>query len=109
MPDARFGVGNIPGGRYAPAAWTDKSGHCWMFGGYGYDSKGKFADFNDLWKYDLGSPGPTTITPHSDGDTGFINHHPHAVESQNIPTTHTPRSNSSDECEVEFSHVLANA
>ena len=63
MPDARFGVGNIPGGRYAPAAWTDKSGHCWMFGGYGYDSKGKFADFNDLWKYDLGSPGPTTITP----------------------------------------------
>jgi N-acetylneuraminic acid mutarotase len=46
-----FGAGNIPGGRFAPAFWTDSSGHFWMFGGYGYDSAGKYGYLNDLWEF----------------------------------------------------------
>jgi len=46
-----FAAANIPGGREAPAAWTDSSGHFWMFGGYGYDSKGVYSELNDLWEF----------------------------------------------------------
>jgi hypothetical protein len=35
------------------AAWTDKSGNYWLFGGYGYDSTGAGAAFlGDLWVYE---------------------------------------------------------
>jgi N-acetylneuraminic acid mutarotase len=36
-------AGNIPGSRNSSAAWTDKSGNFWLFGGIGA--------LNDLWKY----------------------------------------------------------
>ena len=42
---------NIPGPRDKAAAWTDKSGQQWLFGGEGYDSNGTFGELNDLWEY----------------------------------------------------------
>jgi hypothetical protein len=46
--------GNVPGGRYLPAIWTDPSGHLWLFGGYGNDLNSLQAGLNDLWKYSAG-------------------------------------------------------
>jgi len=44
-------AGNIPGGRFDAARWTDASGNFWLFGGYGYDANGELGYLNDLWKY----------------------------------------------------------
>jgi N-acetylneuraminic acid mutarotase len=44
-------LGNVPGARFAPVAWTDAPGNLWLFGGYGYDSTGFPASMNDLWRY----------------------------------------------------------
>jgi N-acetylneuraminic acid mutarotase len=44
-------AGNVPGGRYLATSWTDKSGHLWLFGGYGKDASGKFGELNDLWEF----------------------------------------------------------
>lgn len=41
-------VENIPESRSGAAAWTDKDGNLWLFGGAGSISRG---DFNDLWRY----------------------------------------------------------
>jgi len=46
-PDA----GNIPGGRYSAATWTDSVGHLWLFGGFGFDSAGNRGYLNDLWEF----------------------------------------------------------
>jgi N-acetylneuraminic acid mutarotase/LysM repeat protein len=46
-PDA----GNIPGGRYGAANWTDNSGNFWLFGGQGYDANGAVGYLNDLWEF----------------------------------------------------------
>lgn len=43
--------GNVPGGRYYAASWTDGVGNLWLFGGYGLDSTGTNGYLNDLWKY----------------------------------------------------------
>jgi N-acetylneuraminic acid mutarotase len=43
---------NIPGGRYAAAAWSAQNGFLWLLGGDGLDSAGDRGDLNDLWKYD---------------------------------------------------------
>jgi len=43
--------GNIPGGRYQPSAWTDASGHLWLFGGWGYDANGSAGSLNDMWEF----------------------------------------------------------
>jgi N-acetylneuraminic acid mutarotase len=40
-------AGNIPGGRYSSATWTDPSGNFWLFGGYVYN----VGELNDLWEY----------------------------------------------------------
>jgi hypothetical protein len=40
--------GNQPGSRGGASAWTDATGHLWMFGGQGLSSGG---DMNDLWKF----------------------------------------------------------
>jgi N-acetylneuraminic acid mutarotase len=32
--------------------WTDKNGHFWLFGGRGFDSKGKEGYLNDVWEFD---------------------------------------------------------
>ena len=45
---------NVPGSRGMTATWTDAAGNFWLFGGFGYDSAGTFADLNDLWKYSAG-------------------------------------------------------
>jgi N-acetylneuraminic acid mutarotase len=44
-------AGNIPGGRISPASWTDKNGHRWFFGGWGYDANGNAGELNDLWEF----------------------------------------------------------
>jgi N-acetylneuraminic acid mutarotase len=51
--------GNVPGGRYGSAAWTDASGALWLFGGYGYDSWWVAGYLSDLWKY---NPATTNWT-----------------------------------------------
>ena len=49
---------SIPGARRSPAAWVDKDGNFWIFGGFGVDSKkrspldGVFSELNDLWRFD---------------------------------------------------------
>jgi N-acetylneuraminic acid mutarotase len=44
--------GNTPGGREYAAAWIDKSGHLWLFGGLGLDANDNFDKLNDLWEFD---------------------------------------------------------
>jgi N-acetylneuraminic acid mutarotase len=45
-------AGNIPGGRYDAANWTDNSGHLWLFGGQGfYSSDNWMGLLNDLWEF----------------------------------------------------------
>jgi len=48
-------AGNIPGSREYAVSWTDGNGNFWLFGGYGYDSKGTLSNLNDLWEFN-----PTT-------------------------------------------------
>jgi hypothetical protein len=50
---------NIPGGRDSAVSWIDASGNLWLFGGRGFDSTGRNAYLNDLWKFDrtLGTYG----------------------------------------------------
>jgi hypothetical protein len=51
------GAGNIPGGRFQPVSWTDKSGNLWLSGGAGFDSGNGSNDanrelfLNDVWEY----------------------------------------------------------
>jgi len=49
-------AGNVPGGRYGAANWTDGAGHFWLFGGYGYDVNGNFGYLHDLWEFN-----PSTV------------------------------------------------
>src|SRR5579859_298262 len=44
---------NVPGARYGAAAWLDKSGNLWLFGGFGKDgdTPTNTAELNDLWQY----------------------------------------------------------
>ncbi len=76
-------TGNTPGGRQYPAAWTDKSGDLWLFGGYGYDSGGNLLPFNDLWKFRAGEwtwmGGPTLAGQY--GNYGSLG----AASPSNIP------------------------
>lgn len=48
-----FAPGNVPGSRRLSSSWADNAGHLWLFGGYGYDSKGNAGDLNDLWEFNL--------------------------------------------------------
>ncbi|MGB0431625.1 MAG: choice-of-anchor D domain-containing protein, partial [Bacteroidia bacterium] len=41
-----------PGARSGAATFVDANNHLWLFGGYGYDSKGSKGRLNDLWKWD---------------------------------------------------------
>jgi hypothetical protein len=42
-----------PGSRWASNAWTDHTGHLWLFGGWGHDADGTHGNgfLNDLWVY----------------------------------------------------------
>jgi hypothetical protein len=45
---------NVPGARVGASSWTDSSGALWLFGGFGYDSRGVLGVLNDLWKFEAG-------------------------------------------------------
>ncbi len=42
---------NSPGAREAAAAWSDRAGQMWLFGGLAADVQGNQVQLNDLWKY----------------------------------------------------------
>jgi len=42
-----------PGARFGALTWVDKTGQLWLFGGDGYDTKGRRSELNDVWRYDL--------------------------------------------------------
>jgi len=42
---------NVPGARTLGAAWTDKSGNFWLFGGTGIDSLGDNGVLSDFWSF----------------------------------------------------------
>ena len=44
-------AGNVPGGRYMAASWTDNNGHLWLFGGDGEDADLSLGFLNDLWEF----------------------------------------------------------
>jgi N-acetylneuraminic acid mutarotase len=46
---------NTPGARNGSLSWADKSGHLWLFGGFGLDVHGFFGELNDLWQFDTSS------------------------------------------------------
>jgi len=55
-PQTQSGAGSgTPSARDSAAAWTDSSGHFWLFGGEGVDSSGKYGYLNDLWEYTPGT------------------------------------------------------
>jgi N-acetylneuraminic acid mutarotase len=70
------GSGNSPGGREAPASWTDKNGNLWLFGGVGFDSDGTKGSLNDLWKFDPSTlewvwvSGSSTVPGTNEGQSG---------------------------------------
>lgn len=48
--------GNLPAARYGSAAWTDASGHVWLFGGGAISATPGLSDaLSDLWVYDPGA------------------------------------------------------
>ncbi len=57
---------NVPGARWAPAAWTDAQGIFWMYGGQGYDPAGN-GSLADLWAYNpnaaVNPPDPNPFLP----------------------------------------------
>lgn len=67
---------NIPGAREGDDVWRDASGNVWLFGGYGYDSKGTLGELNDLWKYSPSNGQWTWVagsdTANAAGDYGTL-------------------------------------
>jgi N-acetylneuraminic acid mutarotase len=69
-------AGNIPGGRGVASTWTDKTGHLWLFGGYGVDAKGALGYLNDLWEFNPSTNqwawmgGSSTIPSSGKGNPG---------------------------------------
>jgi N-acetylneuraminic acid mutarotase len=53
---------NIPGGRWAPATFTDNAGNVWLFGGQGVDSSGTIGILADLWKYNIATQQWTWVS-----------------------------------------------
>jgi N-acetylneuraminic acid mutarotase len=46
---------NVPGTRYGSVLWMDTKGNLWIYGGVGFDSKGKSGYLSDSWKFDVNS------------------------------------------------------
>ncbi len=69
-------AGNIPGGRYSAAAWTDHNGNFWLFGGDGWDSGSTPGILNDLWEFNPSTgewawiSGSSTIEIFPNGNRG---------------------------------------
>jgi len=51
---------NVPGTRYGSVLWMDTKGNLWIYGGYGYDSKGKGGYLSDFWKFDVNTTNEWT-------------------------------------------------
>lgn len=65
-------INNMPGARYAGLSWVDSDGRYWLFGGYGANASGGFADMNDLWMYDLGTQQWTSVNGSNNGNTSGV-------------------------------------
>ncbi|MFZ1085745.1 MAG: kelch repeat-containing protein [Terracidiphilus sp.] len=69
-------TGNLPGSRFSPARWTDRSGNIWLFGGDSYDANGLLGALNDLWKFNPATSewtwmgGSSTLPSSSYGPSG---------------------------------------
>ncbi len=67
---------NVPGARYGSAMWMDTKGNLWIYGGYGYDSKGSSGYLSDSWKFDVDSnewtwsSGSNRVNQHTAGVYG---------------------------------------
>ena len=76
---------NLPGARESAAAWSDSSGHLWLFGGNGYDATGPVGELNDLWQYDLATNQWTWVggsnAANGSGTYGTLN----TADPSNIP------------------------
>ena len=46
---------NVPGSRWASAAWTDAQGNLWLFGGQGFDGAGN-GSLADVWAFNPNQP-----------------------------------------------------
>ncbi len=58
---------NMPGARNNANGWVDAAGNLWLFGGYGLDSTGSDAIFNDLWKFSPSSDEWTWVAGSNTG------------------------------------------
>ncbi|HYB61802.1 MAG TPA: kelch repeat-containing protein [Methylomirabilota bacterium] len=66
-------AGNIPGGRWAAATFTDAAGaNVWLFGGQGVDSTGTIVLLNDLWEYNIASRTWTWISGSNVGNKNGV-------------------------------------
>ncbi|MGB7580836.1 MAG: hypothetical protein WBL85_00110 [Sedimentisphaerales bacterium] len=67
---------NVPGARYGTVLWMDIKGNLWVYGGYGYDSRGNGGYLSDSWKFDVDSnewtwvSGSNRVNQHSAGVYG---------------------------------------
>ncbi|HWG19258.1 MAG TPA: chitobiase/beta-hexosaminidase C-terminal domain-containing protein [Terracidiphilus sp.] len=61
--------GNIPGGRWGAASWTDKSGHLWLFGGLGL-IWGEENWLNELWEFNPSTNEWTWMGGYGGPETG---------------------------------------
>jgi len=77
---------NVPGGRQDSAAWIDKGGSLWLFGGNGFDMNGTFGNhLNDLWRF---NPVSSEWTWMSGSDTlGANNSQPGIYGLKGVPNT----------------------
>lgn len=61
---------NVPGARYGSVLWMDAKGDLWLYGGYGYDSKGNGGYLSDYWKFDVDANEWTWV-----GGSNRVNQH----------------------------------
>jgi N-acetylneuraminic acid mutarotase len=63
-------AGNIPGARVPAAAWTDRNGNFWLFGGTSVVAGNAFYSLNDLWEFNPSTNEWTWVSGSSTGSAG---------------------------------------
>jgi N-acetylneuraminic acid mutarotase len=63
-------AGNIPGARVPAAAWTDRNGNFWLFGGTSAVAGNAFYSLNDLWEFNPSTNEWTWVSGSSTGSAG---------------------------------------